>query len=119
MKTRRDLLKSKGYWLAKIQVELYQEIEAYKKKHHINNTQLAELLGCSKGYVSQVLNGDFDHKLSKFIELSLAVGKIPHVVFEDLDEYIYTDSKFFSLQMTNQTFFRCENSCNIDYEIAA
>ncbi len=39
-----------------------------------NKSQLAEYLGVSKGYVSQLLNGDYDHCMSKFFELALAFG---------------------------------------------
>ena len=44
MKTRAELLKSKGYWLAKIQTELFREIDGFKRKNGMNNTQLAEYL---------------------------------------------------------------------------
>lgn len=56
-----------------------------------NRTQLAEHLGVSKGYVSQLLNGDYDHKLSKLVELSLAFGYVPKVDFVPIDEYIKND----------------------------
>lgn len=39
-----------------------------------HKSQLAEYLGVSKGYVSQLLNGDYDHCMSKFFELALAFG---------------------------------------------
>ena len=52
MKTRAELLRSKGYWIAKLQIELFRELDEFKKKKHMNNSQLAEYLGCTKGYVS-------------------------------------------------------------------
>ena len=60
----------------------------------MNKTQLAAYLGCSKGYVSQLLNGDFDHKLSKLVELSLAIGKVPLLEYEDMEQYINEDKKY-------------------------
>ena len=93
MKTRRELLKSPYYWNTGIQIELYHQFEAYMKKNHLNRTELAKHLGCTKGYVSQLLSGDFDHKMSKFFELSLAIGKIPVVKFEDVDKYIQEDKR--------------------------
>ena len=39
-----------------------------------HKSRLAEYLGVSKGYVSQLLNGDYDYRMSKFIELALAFG---------------------------------------------
>lgn len=91
--TREELLKSPGYWTSELQLELYRQIEEFMQKSGMNKTQFAEYLGCSKGYVSQLLSGDYDHKLSKFIELSLAINKIPEFHFVDVDEYIRSDKE--------------------------
>lgn len=99
--TREELLKSPAYWTTKLQMELYRQITSFMENNHMNKTQLAEYLGCSKGYVTQLLNGDFDHKLSKFIELSMAINKIPEVSFSDIDEYILSDQKEFVLQASS------------------
>jgi transcriptional regulator with XRE-family HTH domain len=59
------------------------------EREGINRTQLAEHLGVSKGYVSQLLNGNFDHKISKLVELALAIGLCPKlelVLPEDYDK---------------------------------
>lgn len=93
METRENLLKSPYYWNAELQLELFRQFEAYMRKKHLNRTQLAKHLGCTKGYVTQLLSGDFDHKMSKFFELSLAIGKIPVVKFEDVDKYIQEDKR--------------------------
>ncbi len=91
--TREEFINTKEFWLAEIQNNLYKEVEDFiKDTKGMNQTKFAELLGVSKGYVSQVLNGDFDHKLSKFIELSLKIGKAPIVRLDDLQEYIERDS---------------------------
>ncbi len=90
---RKSLVGSKEYITAGIQIQLYRLIEDYLKKNNLTKTQFAEQIGVSKGYVSQVLNGDFDHKLSKFVELSLAAKWIPVVSFTDLDEYVKNDAK--------------------------
>jgi transcriptional regulator with XRE-family HTH domain len=50
----------------------------------LNQSQLAKRLGVSKGYVSQVLNGNFNHTVRKLIELSLAIGMVPVVVYETI-----------------------------------
>lgn len=96
---RKELLKSPEYWTASIQMELYRQIEAFMKEKKINKTQLAEYLGCSKGYITQLLSGDFDHKLSKFIQLSLAIGKIPEFSFTDVDEYIQNETQSYKSTM--------------------
>ena len=81
---REELLKSEGYWVAKLQSGLYRELVSYMERKHINSTQLANQLGCSKGYVSQLLNGNFDHKISKLVKLSLAIGKVPILEYRDI-----------------------------------
>ena len=89
--SREELLRSKEYWTADIQLKLFAEIEDFMKSHQMNRTQFAEYLGCTKGYVSQLLSGDFDNKLSKMVELSLAIGKVPAIVFKSVDQYIQLD----------------------------
>jgi len=115
MKTRAELLRSKGYWVAKLQIQLYRELDEFKKKKQMNNTQLAEFLGCTKGYVSQLLNGDFNHKMSKIVELSLAIGKAPKLVFEDMDQYIQNDHSFETSSISGASNSFQENN----YSIAA
>lgn len=89
---RKEVLKSPEYWTAKTQIELYNQAKSFMEKSGRNQTQLAEYLGVSKGYVSQLLNGDYDHRLSKFFELSLAFGVIPQVEFIPVDNYIKEDA---------------------------
>ncbi len=79
--TREELLTSKEYWITKIQLDLFDAIKKYLKKHNLNKTKLSEELGFSKSYITQVLNGDFDHKISKFVELALACNKAPILHF--------------------------------------
>ena len=93
---RTELLKSEGYWLAKLQIELYREVQAFMEKTKKNRRQLADYLGCTKSYISQLLNGNFDHKLSKLVELSLAIGKVPVLEFRDTSEYIFENDKTYS-----------------------
>ncbi|MBK7427981.1 MAG: helix-turn-helix transcriptional regulator [Saprospiraceae bacterium] len=88
MISREELLKSKEFWLVKLQAALFEQVELYLKENNISKTEFANRLGVSKGYVSQLLNGDFDHKMSKLIELSLAIGKAPILEFEDIDKCI-------------------------------
>lgn len=96
MKTREELLRSKGYWTSELQMELFSEIEKFMNYNNMNRTQLAEYLGCTKGYVTQLLAGDFDNKLSKFVELCLAIGKIPQVSYKDINAVILQDEKKYS-----------------------
>jgi transcriptional regulator with XRE-family HTH domain len=98
--TREKLLSSPEYWTAELQMELYRQIESYMSCHGLNKAQLAEHLGCSKSYITQLLSGDFDHKMSKFFELSLSIGKIPEFTFTDKNEYIEMDSGNSNNQIT-------------------
>lgn len=90
---RSELLKSREYWLAEIQLNLFNLIENYRSKKKINKTQLAAELGVTKGYVTQILNGDFDHKISKLVDLSLSFNKVPIITYLDLDKYVEDDAE--------------------------
>lgn len=57
----------------------------------MSKTAFAAQLGVSKGYISQLMNADFDHKISKLIELSLAIGKAPILEFVDLNVAVRYD----------------------------
>lgn len=86
--TREELINSREYWIAKIQLDLFNQIENYMIEHQLSRTQLAEKLDVTKGYISQILNGDFDHKISKLVDLALLVGKAPQINYTDLQEII-------------------------------
>lgn len=91
MKSREELIKTKSYWLVKIQSELYDNLNKYLSKNNMTQKEFSEKLGVTKGYISQILNGDFDHKLSKLIELCLIIDKAPEINFRDINEYIEID----------------------------
>lgn len=88
---REELLKSKEYWITKIQLDLFELINKYMKENNLNKTQLATKLGVSKGYITQILNGNFDHKISKLIELSLAFNRVPVLEYEKINDYLFDD----------------------------
>lgn len=91
MINREELIRSKEYWLEKIQNALFVELEDYIENNNLNKTKFAKKLGVSKSYLSQVLNGNFDHKLSKLIELSLAIDKVPMIRFENIENCLVLD----------------------------
>ncbi len=80
--------------------------------NHINRTQLAEKLGVSKGYVSQLLNGDFDHKLSKLVELSLAFGVVPIIDFKPIADVVSEDSFAYSTSNWKPVVYNKQMSLN-------
>ena len=89
---REELIQSKDYWIAKLQIDLFNEVENYMQKNKLNRTQFAEKLGVSKGYISQILNGDSDHRISKLVEISLAIGLIPNISFESMRDLLERES---------------------------
>jgi len=89
---REELLSSPEYWTVQIQGQLLHEIHFKLESAGKTQSELAKELGVSKGYISQILNGDYDHRISKFVELSLAIGKVPMIEFRSLSEVIAEDS---------------------------
>lgn len=97
--SRAELLRSKEYWMVQFQNDLYGVIEKYMEENGLSRTNLAEKFGVSKGYITQILKGDFDHKISKLIELSLATNMAPVLHFIDLERFINDDAndKYYEL----------------------
>ncbi|MBI5540313.1 MAG: helix-turn-helix transcriptional regulator [Bacteroidia bacterium] len=92
MLKREELLKTPEYWFETIQNEIFRQVSEYlESNEEMNQTKLAEKLGVTKGYVSQVMNGNFNYTLKKLIELSLAVNKAPVIAFQDLNEFVRED----------------------------
>lgn len=103
---REELLKTKEYWFETLQNDIYRMVDEYIQKEDINQTKLAEQLGVSKGYISQIINGNFNFTLKKMIELSLALNIAPDVKFKDLDQYIQEDKqKRFEMMYKDYTPF--------------
>ena len=94
--TRQEIITTPEYWIAKAQMDLYNCAEDFMQTHGFNRALLAKHLGVSKGYVSQLLNGDFDHKLSKFVELAIAFGVIPQIEFRPIEDVLNEDRHMFS-----------------------
>lgn len=93
--SRKDIISSPEYWTAKVQIDLYNCAEEFMKSNNLNRTQLAQHLGVSKGYVSQLLNGDYDHKLSKLVELAISFGVVPQIEFKPIEDVIAEDNNIY------------------------
>lgn len=93
MITREELLQSPEYLFENAQNDLYGQVMEYMKNEGLNQSQLAEKLGVSKGYISQVLKGEFNYTLKKLIELSLAVGKVPVIEYKTVHEFLAEDER--------------------------
>jgi len=85
MKPKNEIIKSPDYWLTKIQNQLFRELTDYMKTNNLNQNDLANKMNVSRGYINQVLNGNFNFTLKKLIELSLAMNKIPSISFEKIN----------------------------------
>ena len=92
MFSRRDILSRYSYWLSEIRFDLMRVVGDYMDQHHLNRRQLADHLRCTPGYVSQMLNGDTNVSLEKLCQVSLAVGKVPRISFEDVETVIARDA---------------------------
>jgi transcriptional regulator with XRE-family HTH domain len=88
---RNELLRTNEYWFETLQNDIYRMVAEYLQNESINQSQLAEQLCVSKGYISQIMNGNFNYTLKKMIELSLALNKAPAFEFKDLEKYIQDD----------------------------
>lgn len=118
---RHDIISSPEYWTQRIQLQLFDCIEKYMVEHHLNRTQLAQKLGVSKGYVSQLLNGDYDHRLSKLVDLALAMGCVPMLSLNPINEVYQQDkvrydsnyTSFFPIKWENTLYSHSECNCDV------
>lgn len=88
-----ELVRTSEYWFETIQNEIFRQVDTYLKDKQLTQTQFAEQLGVTKGYVSQILKGEFNYTLKKLIELSLAIGKVPVLEFKPMVENIQAVKK--------------------------
>ena len=105
MLSRKEILTSPEYWFEEAQNELYRQVITFMEKEKLNQKQLAEKLGVSKGYISQILKGEFNYTLKKLIELSMAVGKVPVIEYKDMNELLHEDnqSRYIHFSGANET----------------
>ena len=103
MKTREQLLKSPDYWFEDAQNELYRQVVDFMETEGLNQTQLAAKLQVSKGYVSQILKGEFNYTLKKLIELSLAINKVPQIEYKSIEQVINDDKGRCYINLSSST----------------
>lgn len=94
---REELVKDKNYVFSGIQLQLLNMIEDYMRKNNLNREKLAKKLNVSKGYISQLLNVSFDHKISKLVELALECNMMPVLNFVEIESFVRHD-------ISNKTF---------------
>ena len=75
--THQELIQTPEYWISCIQYEFFYKITEYLEENKMSRTDLANQLGVSKSYITQILNGNAKMSLEKMIEISLAIGFYP------------------------------------------
>ncbi len=85
--------------------------------NNIDSAQLAEQLGVTNDYISQVMNGDFDHKISKLVDLALFMGKVPELTYTDLGKLIERDKREHAQLRLLEETFRSEPATGIRTEM--
>ncbi len=85
----KDLVSSKEFWEENFKTVFFEAIEDYLEKNNLSRTDFANKIGVSRGYISQLMNGDSDHRLSKLIELSISIGKAPYLYLKDMEDVMH------------------------------
>jgi len=93
MLSKEELLKHSNYLLTSYQLEIYRELSNYMSTNNLSQTEVAEKLGVSSSYVSQILNGNFNFTLKKLIQLGIMIGKVPALEFINEEEYWRRDQE--------------------------
>ncbi len=93
MKTKSQLYQTEEYWIEKFQNELFRRVYEYMDKEGLNQSQLATKLGHSKGYISQILNGETNFTFKKLIEVCLKIGIAPDLQLKPMDEYTLSEEQ--------------------------
>ena len=84
--THQELIQTPEYWISCIQYEFFYKITEYLEENKMSRTDLANQLGVSKSYITQILNGNAKMSLEKMIEISLAIGFYPKFLLAPIDK---------------------------------
>jgi transcriptional regulator with XRE-family HTH domain len=98
MTPREELLRSPAYWLTHLQIEIFNLLNTYMEENNLTREQVAEKLKVSPSYVAQILNGNFNFKISKLIELALLVGRTPIIQFETIGQILKAEAEQLSVK---------------------
>ena len=94
---RKDVLQEPAYWITQIQIALYDCATKFMHETGKNKTELSQHLGVSKGYVSQLLSGDYNFSITKLVETAMLMGYVPQMTFKSLEEILLQDEAPFSI----------------------
>ena len=88
MYTKERLVRGEGYWMETIQQAIHEALLAYMEEHDLNQTELAAKLGFTRGYVSQLMNGNFNLSQRKIVQLLLKLDRVPDLRIRSVDSYL-------------------------------
>lgn len=88
MYTKERLVRGEVYWMETIQQAIHEALLAYMEKHDLNQTELGKNLGFTRGYVSQLMNGNFNLSQKKIIQLLLKMDMVPDLRIRTVDSYL-------------------------------
>lgn len=111
---RKDILQEPAYWITQIQIALFDCATRFMSETGKNKTELAQHLGVSKGYVSQLLSGDYNFSISKLVETAMLMGSVPQLTFKSLEEILIHDSNPYSYNWTVDRSFVTFDTYNKD-----
>lgn len=100
----KNTVKSDFYWIIKGQGEIFKLLKSGIKIRG-DYSNLADKLGTTKGYISQLMNGetDINPTWKKIVKLSLALDKVPILEFKNVNEYLI-EQRIKSFMKSNITF---------------
>jgi len=129
MKSKLELIQTSEYWIDEFQNEIYRQVTNYMNSNNLNQKELAESLGFSKGYISQILNGDCNFTIKKIVELSLKLGQAPILKYQTIEDYYEfekfkfsfsknIESKFQYKIPTSNSTFAINNNTQISFDLS-
>ncbi|MBQ2784097.1 MAG: helix-turn-helix transcriptional regulator [Alistipes sp.] len=117
---RQDILREPEYWIAQIQMAMYKCALDFMNNSGKNRSQLAEHLGVSKGYVTQLLSGDYNYSLTKLVQTAMTMGYVPKVTFIPLEQEICRDENVGTFVLaTKQSIGKFETFGSKNYDLVA
>jgi hypothetical protein len=84
--TRKQLLKSPEYWLAQMQIGVYEAVVGYMMSHGLTPSDFCEKKKLDRKVIEKVIDGDWVGTASEFCKIILACDKVPVIKIENLKE---------------------------------
>lgn len=83
--TREELLNSKEYWIAGMQISIFEAVSQYMEENNLTENELALRLNCNQRMASEILAGDFSGTINEFVSILLMCGKVPLLSVHELN----------------------------------